>query len=214
MISHAVGAAGWLGFRSCALQVAQEAACVGRGLGREDADEDPSGRPIDDHEEVAAALLIGHPLPGRAFPQEMSRQGAAGISRPSRHLFLWKKACRAMDVDVAGLVGLEGAMLRLRCLGLEIAQVADAMPSQPTRLSKAVPPDRYATSRRCANLQPGNRPLRWKSWVSSSFGLWRGRSLRARRKRGLWTDRSHLASASTNPTSSSSLTATECALVG
>jgi hypothetical protein len=35
-----------------------------------------------------------------------------------------------IDVDVPGLIGLEGAVLRPRCLGLEIAQVADAMPTQ------------------------------------------------------------------------------------
>ncbi|CUH40984.1 hypothetical protein JSE7799_03725 [Jannaschia seosinensis] len=87
--------------RAGALQIAQEAPCVGRGLCREDTDEDPSGRPVDGHEEVTAAGLIGH----------------------LRQVF-------HVDVEVARLVGLEGAVLRLGRLGLQVAQVSHAMPAQ------------------------------------------------------------------------------------
>ena len=89
--------ADWAG----AFQIPQEAAGVGRSLGREDADEDPAGRPVNGHEEVAAAALIGH----------------------LRQVF-------HVDVDVTGLVGLEGAVLWLRGLGFQIAQIAHTMSPQ------------------------------------------------------------------------------------
>ena len=87
--------------RSRRNQIAQEAAGVGRGLRRIDADEDPAYRPIDGHEEVTAAVLVGHL--GQVFH---------------------------VDVQVAGFVGLEGAMRGLRLLRLQRLQVAHAMAPQ------------------------------------------------------------------------------------
>lgn len=75
--------------RSGALQIAQEPAGVGRGLRRVDAHEDPACRPVDGHEEVAAAVLVGHL--GQVFD---------------------------VDVQIAGLVGLEGAVRGLGFLRL------------------------------------------------------------------------------------------------
>ena len=59
----------WVG----ALQIPQEAARVCGGLGFEDADENPAGRPINRYEEIAARGLIGHSLPGRALPSNVPR---------------------------------------------------------------------------------------------------------------------------------------------
>jgi hypothetical protein len=46
--------------RTGALQVMQEAACIGGGLGLEYADEDPSGRPVDSDQQVAARGFVRH----------------------------------------------------------------------------------------------------------------------------------------------------------
>jgi hypothetical protein len=40
-------------------------------------------------------------------------------------------------MDVAGLIGLEGAVLRLGCLGLQVAQVSHAMPTQAAVQARA-----------------------------------------------------------------------------
>ena len=87
--------------RGRALQIAQEAPRVGRGLRRVDAHEDPARRPVDGHEEVAAAVLVGH------LGQILD-----------------------VDVQVAGFVGLEGAVRGLGLLRFQRLQVAYPMPPQ------------------------------------------------------------------------------------
>ena len=87
--------------RAGAFQVTQEAPRIGRCLAVADTNKDPAGRSVDGHEEVTAAALIGH---------------------------LWQVF--HIDMDVAGLVGLERAVFWFDSLGFEIAQVADAMTSQ------------------------------------------------------------------------------------
>lgn len=83
------------------LQVAQKPARIGRCLAVVDTNKDPAGRSIDGHEEVTAAALIGHL--GQVFH---------------------------VDVDIAGLIRFEGAVLGADVLGLEAAQVAHAVPTQ------------------------------------------------------------------------------------
>ena len=73
----------------------------GRGLRRVDAHEDPARRPVDGHEEVAAAVLVGH------LGQILD-----------------------VDVQVAGFVGLEGAVRGLGLLRFQRLQVAYPMPPQ------------------------------------------------------------------------------------
>ena len=87
--------------RRRALQVAQEAAGVGRGLRGIDSHEDPARRPVDRHEQIAAAVLVGH------LGQILD-----------------------VDVQVAGFVGLEAAMRGLGFLRLQRLQVAHPMPAQ------------------------------------------------------------------------------------
>jgi hypothetical protein len=65
----------------------------------------PAGQRIDGHAEMAAAALIRHSLPGR-----------------------WGKYFRSMWVS--GLISLECTVFRPGCLGLAIAQVADAKTAQ------------------------------------------------------------------------------------
>jgi len=87
--------------RAGALQIAQKPPRVGRRLRFEDADEHPSCGSTNGHEEIPAAVLIGH-------------------LRQVIHV----------DMDVSRLISLEGAVLRLLFLGREIAQVSHAMPPQ------------------------------------------------------------------------------------
>jgi len=87
--------------RTSAFQIPQEAARIGRCLCREDADEHPPRRPVDCHKEVSAAVFISH----------------------LRQIFY-------VDVDVSGLVGLEGAVFWPGSLGLQVAQVSNAMAPQ------------------------------------------------------------------------------------
>ena len=84
--------------RAGTLQVAQEAPGIRRSLCLEDADENPSCCAVDGHEEVAPRRLVGH------LGQILH-----------------------VDVDVAGLVSLEAAVLGPRRLGLQVTQVADAV---------------------------------------------------------------------------------------
>ena len=88
-------------FIGAALEVAQEAAGVGGGPRRVDAHENPAGGAVDGHEEVAAPLLVGH-----------------------------LRQILDVDVQVAGLMGLEGLVGGLRGLGLEVAQVAHPVAAQ------------------------------------------------------------------------------------
>jgi len=91
---------GWY-HRCRATGVSQEAAGVGSGLRRTEAHEDPAGGPVNGHEEVAAALLVGN----------------------LRQVF-------HVDMHMAGLAGLEGPMRGPRCSGRQRAQVGHAMPPQ------------------------------------------------------------------------------------
>ena len=98
--------------RAGTLQVAQEAPGVGGGPGLADADEargsarsgtpfTPTGRPIKGDEEVAALRFTPH----------------------VRHVF-------HVDVEVAGRMGLEGAVMWLGGCGLHVPQVAHPMTAQ------------------------------------------------------------------------------------
>ena len=87
--------------RGRALQIAQEPPRVGRSLRRVDAHEDPARRPVDGHEEVAAAVLVGH------LGQILD-----------------------VDVQVAGFVGLEAAVRGLGLLRLQRLQVAHPVAPQ------------------------------------------------------------------------------------
>ena len=84
-----------------ALKVSEEATRVGRCLAVVDADEDPAGGAINCNKQIAPGGLI-------------------------RHL----RQILHVDVDVSGLISLEAAVLGAGVLGLEIAQVADAVPTQ------------------------------------------------------------------------------------
>ena len=94
--------------RGRAVQIAQEPSCVGRGLRRVDAHEDPPRGPVDGHEEVAAAILVGHL--GQVFD---------------------------VDVQVAGLVDVEGAVRGLGFLRLQRPQVARPVATQAAVESRA-----------------------------------------------------------------------------
>ena len=85
------------------LQISQEAPRVGRCLCSKDANEDPPGRPVNGHEKVTATGFVSHP--GQVFH---------------------------VDVELAGFIGLEGAVFGAGCFYLEITQVADAMSPQAT----------------------------------------------------------------------------------
>lgn len=84
-----------------AFKFTKEAAGIDCCFGFEDTDEDPTCRSVDCHEKVAAGAIIGH----------------------LRQLF-------HVDMQLAGFIGLDGAVLRLWCFGLQIAQVSYAMPTQ------------------------------------------------------------------------------------
>lgn len=86
-----------------AFQIAQEAPCVGCSFCIEDADECLPRRPVDGHEQIAAAAFIGHL--GEVFH---------------------------FDVEVSGLIGFEGAVFRPGFLGLHVAQVPDIVTKQAT----------------------------------------------------------------------------------
>ncbi|CAM4420544.1 hypothetical protein PARU111607_18005 [Palleronia rufa] len=87
--------------RRGALQVTQEAARVGGRLRWVDADEDPSGRTVNRHEEVASPLLVRH----------------------LRQVF-------HVDMQIAGLIGPERLVRRLRRLWCEVAELAHPMSPQ------------------------------------------------------------------------------------
>ena len=87
--------------RGGTFEIAQEPPRVGRSLRRIDADEDPPCGAVDGHEELAPPLLVRH----------------------LRQVF-------HVDMQVAGLVGLEGAVRRLRLFRLQRPQVAQAMAPQ------------------------------------------------------------------------------------
>lgn len=87
--------------RGRALQIAQEAARVGRGLRRIDAHEDPARRAVDGYEEISAPILVGHL--GQVFH---------------------------VDMQVAGLICLEGPVRGLRLFRLQRPQIARPMATQ------------------------------------------------------------------------------------
>ncbi len=87
--------------RGGTFEIAEEPACVGRGLCRVDAHEDPPRRAVDGHEEIASRGFVCH------LGQILD-----------------------VDVQIAGLVGLEGAVCRLRLLRLQRLQVAHPMTAQ------------------------------------------------------------------------------------
>jgi hypothetical protein len=74
-----VGKHGADAHRAGAFQVAQEAAGVGSGLGLEDADEDPAGRAVDGHEQVAARGFVSHLR--QILHIDMQIAGLAGFER-------------------------------------------------------------------------------------------------------------------------------------
>lgn len=80
---------------------APQAAGVGCCLRGIDADKDPAGGAVDRHEQIPASLLVRH---------------------------LWQVF--HVDMQVAGLVGLEGLVRGPRRLRLQVLQPGDAMPSQ------------------------------------------------------------------------------------
>ncbi len=77
--------------RTSSLQVSQKAPSIRRSLCLEDADENPSRRAVDGHEEVAPRRLVGH------LGQILH-----------------------VDVDIVGLVSLEAAVFGPRRLGLQV----------------------------------------------------------------------------------------------
>jgi|GEM_PF-3116019 len=87
--------------RAGAFQVAQEPSRIGGGLRFVDADEDPAGRAVDGHEQVAARGFVSH-------------------LRQILHI----------DMKVAGLIGLECLVLGSGVFRLQIAQIANPMPPQ------------------------------------------------------------------------------------
>jgi len=122
---------------------ARQAARVCGGLGFEDADENPAGRPINRYEEVAARGLIGH----------------------LRQVF-------HVDVEVSRLVSLEGAVLRLLFLGREIAQVSHAFAivartngaTMAHRRRQRSKPEREAFGFRNSRSEPLKAPLVQAQW--------------------------------------------------
>ena len=94
--------------RAGTLKIAQEAPGIRSSLCLENADENPPCRPVDGHEEVAARSFVSH------LGQILH-----------------------VDVDIARLVSLEGAVFGPRRLCLQVTQVADAMPTQTAVQTRA-----------------------------------------------------------------------------
>ncbi len=87
--------------RTCALEIAKKASCVGRYFCFENANEDPSCRAVDGHEVVTPRGLMRH-------------------LRQILHLYM----------DVSGLIGFEAAVLWPCHLGLQVTQVAYNAPAK------------------------------------------------------------------------------------
>jgi hypothetical protein len=81
-------------------QIAQESAGVGGGLGFEDPDEDPAGCPVNGHEQVVARGFVSH-----------------------------LRQILDVHMQVTGLVGFERLVLRSGVLRLQVAQIADPVPT-------------------------------------------------------------------------------------
>ena len=94
--------------RASSFKVPQKPPGIGCGLVVVDADKNPSGRAVNGHKEVAALRFILH-------------------LRQVLHF----------DVDVAGLMGLEGAVLWLGGFSLHVLQVAYPMTAQTAVQARA-----------------------------------------------------------------------------